>query len=304
MRKRSESIRGEASVEEHPSEIARGAALLRALAFVDEREEIRGGDCLAEIFLSENRQGSLREPAIRDWLLKNYVPYGVYAYSIARTAYFDHIVGQALRDKVPQIVILAAGYDSRACRFRDIVEETRIFELDDESTQKRKKDLLLRANIPLPARLTFVPVSDDGDALENVLTDSGFDKGKQTLFVLEGISYYLNTSEVEAIFEFIKSHSPAGSAICFDYGSISRDTPETGGGDDMKEAMGATGSAEASLFGIEEGKWGVFLAERGLMTLEHLNAEELEKRFLTLRDGSPAGKVPGRYCVVFASLSG
>jgi len=304
LRKGSYPNTGETSVDDRSSEIARGAALLRALAALDEREEIRGGDYLAEIFLNENRQGSLKEPAIRDWLVRNYLPYGVYAYAIARTAYFDHIMEQALRDNIPQIVILAAGYDSRPYRFRELIGKTRIFELDDEATQKRKRELLKQANIPIPEQVTYVPVADDNETLENILPGAGFDGKKLTLFIFEGISYYLQPSEVDEIFNFIKTHSPAGSSVCFDYGCISPGGPATGEADDLPQIMAPAGSAETTLFGIEEGKSGIFLAKRELMTLEHLTAEELEKRFLTLRDGSLAGRVPARFCVVYASLSG
>src|ERR1035441_8737137 len=107
------------SVAEPSLEIARGAALVRALAAVDEREEIRGSDCLAELFLAEDRKSSFNDPVIKEWLIKNYFPYGVYAYSIARTAYFDHIVQQALRDNIPQIVFLGAEYDSRPYRYSE-----------------------------------------------------------------------------------------------------------------------------------------------------------------------------------------
>src|SRR5512136_2609445 len=190
---------GEA-VEDQPSEIARGAALLRALAAVDEREEIRGPDYLAEIFLAENRQSSLKDPAIKEWLIKNYLPYGVYAYSIARTAYFDHVVEQSLRDNVPQIVFLGAGYDSRPYRFSALIGESRIFEVDDCTTQKRKKELLQQANITIPGQLIYIPVSDNKDSLKDILLHAGFDTNKLSLFVCEGITYYLSATEVDEIF--------------------------------------------------------------------------------------------------------
>jgi hypothetical protein len=36
--------------------------------------------------------------------------------------------------------------------------------------------------------------------------------------------------------------------------------------------------------------------------LEHLTAEELERKYLTLRDGSSVGKVPAQHCIVYASV--
>ncbi len=292
------------SEDDQPSEIARGAALLRALAAFDEREEIRGKDCLAEIFLADNRKDSLKEPSIRDWLIKNYLPYGVYAYSIAVTAYIDHIVEQALRDNIPQIVFLGAGYDSRPYRFNPLIRDTRIFEVDDGTTQKRKRDLLGKANVPVPGQLTYVPAGGKNDTLKDILVREGYDNTKLTLFVCEGITYYLTTTEVEEIFTFIRAQAPAGSTVCFDYNRLAAGMSEAGGVSDLKAALGEPAAEEEGAFGIEEGKIGVFLAERELMTLEHLTAEELERRYLTLRDGSSAGKVPARYCVVYAALSG
>ncbi len=297
----------EGSNGDQPSEIARGAALVRALAALDEREEIKGRDSLAEIFLADNRKNSLEEQAIRNWLIKNYLPYGTYAYSIAATAYFDHIVEQALRDNLPQIVFLGAGYDSRPYRFKALIGGgTRIFEVDDSSTQQRKRELLEKANVPIPEQLTYVAASGKNDTLKDILFRAGYDESKLTFFVCEGITYYLSAAEVDEIFDFIKSHSPAGSTVCFDYHCFAPGQSDAGGmTTDLKDALvGVADAEEKRGFGIEEGQTGVFLAKRELMTLEHLGAEELEKRYLTLHDGSSAGKVPARYCIAYAALSG
>jgi len=283
-------------------EIARGAALVRALAAVDEREEIRGGDCLAEIFLAEDRKGSLSDPVIKEWLIKNYFPYGVYAYSIARTAYFDHIVQQALRDNIPQIVFLGAGYDSRPYRFSKDIGETRIFELDDPKTQQRKKEVLQRANIAIPEQLTYLPMYYNSVVLRENLLTAGFDNARQTLFVWEGATYYLTTEEVDGTLGFIKSNAPAGSTICFDYNSVSPGMPGKESMNEMKEIMTSADVAEVDSFGIEEGQLGTFLGKMEFIVLEHLTAEELEKKFLTLRDGSSVGKIPARHCIVYASV--
>ena len=40
---------------------------------------------------------------------------------------------------VPQVVFLGAGYNSRAYRFRDLIGETQLFELDVASSQERKR---------------------------------------------------------------------------------------------------------------------------------------------------------------------
>jgi methyltransferase (TIGR00027 family) len=290
------------SFEDQPSEIARGAALLRALAAVDEREEIKGPDYLAEIFLAEDRKSSFKDPVIKEWLIKNYLPYGTYAYSIARTAYFDHVVEQALRDNVPQIVFLGAGYDSRPYRFRALINETRIFELDDCTTQQRKKELLQKANIPIPGQLIYVPVGDNKDTLKDLLVKAGFDNKKLSLFLCEGVTYYLPATEVDDILSFIKSDAPAGSTFCFDYKCLPPEKSGEGSSNELQEIMKPAGDAEAARFGIEEGQIGTFLGKMEFIVLENLTAEELERKYLTLRDGSSVGKVPARHCIVYASV--
>ena len=61
---------------------------------------------------------------------------------IARTAYIDAIFKQSLLENIPQIVFLGAGYDTRTYRFRELIKETNIFELDIKPTQQRKKEKL------------------------------------------------------------------------------------------------------------------------------------------------------------------
>ena len=80
------------------------------------------------------------------------------AYIIARTAYFDSLFVAALNDRVPQIVLLGAGYDSRAYRFGGFNQCTQIYELDNAPTQERKKACLKKAKIEIPQHVAFVPI--------------------------------------------------------------------------------------------------------------------------------------------------
>jgi methyltransferase (TIGR00027 family) len=128
---------GQKSVETHPSETALSVAFLRALAAKDDREEIRCQDNLAEIFLTEEKKKPLNEKSSRSRIMMNKLSPGMYEFIIARTAYFDHIFKQALLENLPQIVILGAGYDSRAYRFCNLNQDTSIYELDAEPTQTR-----------------------------------------------------------------------------------------------------------------------------------------------------------------------
>lgn len=262
-------------------------AFCRALAALDEREAWRGPDYLAEIFLTEDRRGSLRDQTSREWVIQKLITPELHGYFWARTAYLDDIFEQALRDNLPQIVFLGAGYDTRSYRFRELIQKTRIFELDIEPTQRRKKGLLRQANVPIPEQLTFVTINFKTESIEARLLDAGFDKQRRTLFIWEGVTYYLPLEAVNDTLKAIKVTAPAGSTICFDY---------------MTEAVPSAYSAEPFQFWIAPKMIEAFLAERGYSLEEHLTAEDIVKKYLTLPDGSVAGKTLPFFYFVQASV--
>jgi methyltransferase (TIGR00027 family) len=223
---------------------------------------------------------------------------------IARTAFFDHVVRDALLQKIPQIVLLGAGYDSRPYRFKDLAKETRIFELDARPTQVRKKEVLEQSGIALPAHLALVPTDFNKDNLMDTLLSAGFSKDQTALFVWEGVTYYLPAHVVKDTLGTIRGISRAGSSICFDYASLSVEALSEEGAKKLREHMKSKFSAEPTQFGIPKGKIEVFLAEHGYGVIEHLSHSEMETRYLALRDGSTAGKVPALFCLVHAALAG
>jgi methyltransferase (TIGR00027 family) len=291
-------------IENNPSETAMATATLRALAYQDERAEIRGPDSLANIFLSEDRKGPLKDRNLRLWVLKNKVAPGMYEFMIARTAFFDQVMAEALRENIPQIVILGAGYDSRAYRLLDLIQDTRIFELDVQPTQQRKQEILRQAGIPLPEQLVFIMVNFNTDNLKDVLTQAGFSTERQTLFIWEGVTYYLSAEIVDAMLKSIYSISPAGSSLCFDYAALSRESLDEASVKRLREIMKTNHSAEPTRFGIPEGLIEPFLSKRGYRIKEHLTPQQIEKRYLTLSDGSSAGKLPSLLCFVIATVCG
>jgi methyltransferase (TIGR00027 family) len=290
------------SVEHQPSDTALATATMRALAAHDEREEIRGPDYLTEIFLTEDRKSILKDSAVRQWVLKNKITPGAYEFMIARTAFFDAVVQQALRENVPQIVFLGAGYDSRPYRFRDLLQDTRIFELDARPTQQRKQKLLEQASIPVPAQLAFVPINFNTDNLKEVLLGAGFNTDQRALFVWEGVTYYLSAEAVEDTLSFVSFNSPPGSSIAFDYAALSPEAIDDEGAKRLRERIRSDCPGEPIRFGIHRDTLASFLSERGYAIIEHLSANEMERKYLVLRDGSFVGRVPALFRLLHASV--
>lgn len=284
------------TLADQPSDTAMTAAFCRALASKDESEQIRGPDHLAEIFLTEDGRKPLHDAAARAWVMQKFISPGTYEFFLARTAYLDGIVQETLRENIPQIVFLGAGYDTRAYRFSALIKSTKIFELDIASTQQRKRLLLQQARVPTPAQLTFVPINFEKDTLAEVLCQAGFERNKQTLFIWEGVTYYLSARAVDETLAFVRSHAPAGSTICFDYMLEAPDLSSRYGVKAAQAAMRTMYAAESAQFAIAEGTIESYMSARGFRLIEHLTPEDMERKYLTLRSGLLAGKVLALFC--------
>lgn len=132
----------------------------------------------------------------------------------ARTVYFDRIIERAL-GHVEQLVVMGAGLDTRAygALNRDGV---RFFELDQPSVQKIKLEALQAAHVD-SRHVTFVEADfSDGKALEG-LREKGYDPSKQTLFLWEGVTLYLNEAEVRQTLKGIRANAAPGSVVVADF---------------------------------------------------------------------------------------
>lgn len=292
-------------VAEKPSESALMAALRRAIANIEYKNGRFGPDDLAVHFLPPHYRFFLKFEKIQKSTrekLDKFFP-GVTEYLIARTAHFDAIFTDALKRNISQIVLLGAGYDSRAYRFAAWIKNTRIFELDIAPTQQRKKKCLQKTKIAIPSRVIFVPIDFNRESLANVLEKAGFRKDQQTLFIWEGVSYYLDPQSVDAVLNFFSHAVHKDSIIAFDYAvavPLER-MNDYYAAKEFFQSMKHEQASEEILFSIEEDKIKPFLEQRDLKLVEHLNNTEIEKRFLTREDGSLIGHIPAHLRFVTAA---
>ena len=124
--------------KEKPSKTAFRAAWLRAWAYKDFQDQIWGPDFLAEYFLPFPVRLLIKNEKSREIgkTKSNESSPGIYEYIIARTLFFDEAFSQALKESIPQIVFLGAGYDSRGIRFKHLNNNSQIIELDMAATQR------------------------------------------------------------------------------------------------------------------------------------------------------------------------
>ncbi len=151
--------------------------------------------------------------------------------------------------------------------------------------------MLQQAGVTVPESLAFVAADLTLDALGAVLGAAGFNPARRTLWVWEGVCYYLPAEAVDGTLDAIRDISPAGSELCFDYMVDAPDMANRYGVAQSQAVMREAYQAEPIRFRIAEGRLAAFLAERGYSLQGHLAAEEQERTFLTLSNGELAGRV-------------
>jgi methyltransferase (TIGR00027 family) len=261
------------------SETAIIVASLRALSNYEDDPYFQCLDQYAELFLPDERRIPLQDAEKRH-LIKMSIPKGMYEYVISRTRYFDHIFLEALKSDFGQIVFLGAGFDSRPYRFSKLVDGTRIFEVDASSTQEYKKSILTKNEIANNDVVYISTNFEEGDLFKR-LKENGFNQSVRTLFLWEGVTFYLTEDAVNRMLCEIAFQSAAGSRICFDFQTMK-----------SKEELIKTGLREEAIkFGISEGRIDEFVSLNRYTKIEHLDAKEIEKRFMTDTTGNSIGKI-------------
>jgi methyltransferase (TIGR00027 family) len=286
-------------VDQKPSETALFAALRRALAHTEYAHEKFGPDHLANTFMPPHFRFFLKFKKIQADTAKKLeaaLP-GLNAYMIARTVWLDALFFDELKNKVPQIVLMGAGYDSRAFRFAAYNHGTTVFELDAAPTQERKLACLKKARIPVPQGVKFIPINFNKQSLESVLDKAGFDRSLKTLFIWEGVSYYLEPESVDATLASIHQLGAEGSLLAFDYTvTVPDDKLDVFFGVRLfNETMKQHHASEALLFSIEEDQTENFLTQRGFKLLTLMDNTKIERAFLTRDDGSLIGPITGHF---------
>src|SRR5262245_3290693 len=108
-----------------------------------------------------------------------------------RTRYIDDVLAHALQSGVDQVVILGAGFDSRAYRIPRI-KRARVFAVDHPVTQAWKKAVITRRLGSIPAHVTFVSIDFATRALNEAMAGAGHRSNGRTFFICEGVTHYLS----------------------------------------------------------------------------------------------------------------
>jgi methyltransferase (TIGR00027 family) len=225
---------------------------------------------------------------------------GAYGFMSARLLYMDDVVRQEAAAGLDQLVILGAGYDTRAYRMRDELSGARVFEVDLPAMSKDKRGRLRDALGEVPGDVEYVEVDFTAQDLFERLAEHGYEESARTLFVLSGVSMYLPERAILDLFSGVAKHSAGGSSIVFDY--VFDDvlsSPERYPGA-PKWIERANRAGEELRFGMASDEVGGVLSTHGLRLASQADMEELAERHLRRGDGATVARPYGFVAVAHA----
>lgn len=154
---------------------------------------------------------ALRLPKLRDVASKR-----VFAHLAARTLAYDDILLDAMSTGVKQVVIVAAGFDSRSLRLAR--PGVTFFEVDHPATQADKRQRLARLAAPSD-RIRFVAIDLAEQACSPSLMAAGFDPHLQAAFVVEGLTMYLSLQANVGLLQDLAGIAAPRSVLGVDFAS-------------------------------------------------------------------------------------
>lgn len=139
-------------------------------------------------------------------------PFG--RFMAARTRFFDHEVITALESGIDQVVILAAGYDDRALRFKS--RGVTFYELDLAATQEDKTRRLRNADVDT-RQVEFAVADFTADRVSEVLSRTSYDRGRPGIFLCEGALLYLPYDAIIRLLEDTRTCAAHGSIMAVSF---------------------------------------------------------------------------------------
>jgi methyltransferase (TIGR00027 family) len=276
-----------------PSRTSILTAAARAFGAREPDASVRNPDWLAERLIGPAELALIAEHPISEALDREYreASYDLDVFGFAwlmlvRTRFIDEMMERAVRGGAAQLVILGAGFDTRAHRFPELLKDVPVIEIDYGATQEYKKRRVQEALGAAPANVAYAPIDFTRESLGEVLRRAGFQAGRKTYYICEGVSMYVPEAGMTETLRAIAVESAPGSALLLEY--LNRGGLEVLRKYPTGMIRNAFDWGEPFVFGVPDGQDREFFLEAGLELGEVLKigSPESMKRYATRQDGS------------------
>ncbi|MCW3126456.1 MAG: methyltransferase [Bacteroidetes bacterium] len=206
---------------------------------------------------------------------------GAYTSGIARTKYIDDLLKRSIDNGVQRVIILGAGFDTRALRL-DFMKGIQVIEIDHPNTARLKMDTLKATNGSLPVHVKYYQIDFNVQSLDSLAEEHGLDFSIPTTIIWEGVTNYLNADAINSTFRFIERFVK-GSHVIFTYvDQLILDDPKAFyGGEKLLHDVDAI--EERWTYGMHPADVVKFLKNFQLTLLEDLGAADYRKRYIPQR---------------------
>ena len=206
---------------------------------------------------------------------------GAYSSGLARTKYIDDSLQLAIKDGVAQVVILGAGFDTRASRL-DFLQAIPVIEIDHPNTSNFKINTYKKKIGQLPQNVTYRQIDFNIQSLDDLARQYHFDFTTPTAIIWEGVTNYLTEEAIDNSFTFISKY-PKGSYVIFTYvhRQVLDDPCAFFGGEKLLKDL--ENIEERWTFGFYPKELPNYLFKSGWTLVEDLGAAEYRRRYLPNR---------------------
>lgn len=156
-------------------------------------------------------------------------------YQGARTVLFDRFVTDAVQAGIVQVAILAAGLDSRGLRL-DWPDGAVLYELDRPGVLEFKSTVLEALDADVAVNRITVGVDLEHD-WPTALRAVGFDPGRPTAWLVEGLLMYLSPDAEFELLTKLLSLSAPGSRVAIEHTDVADVIPENPAGSPQQAQM-------------------------------------------------------------------
>lgn len=279
-----------------PSRTSILTAAARAFGSREPDVSVRNPDWVADRLIGPAELALIDEHPIGKALSRNfedaiYDPdiFGFAWLMLVRTRFIDERMERAIRGGATQLVILGAGFDTRAHRFAELLKGTLVIEIDYAATQEYKKRRVEAALAGAPDNVIYAPIDFARENLGEVLRRAGFQPERKTYYICEGVSMYVPEEGMKETLRAIASESASGSGLLIEY--LNRGGLEVLVKYPMGMVKNAISWGEPFVFGVPDGQDREFFLETGLELGETLKigSPESVSRYAMRQDGTYYG---------------
>lgn len=140
---------------------------------------------------------------------------GALSSGIARTRYIDDLLQQTIQHNIQQVIILGAGFDTRALRL-ECLQTIPVIEIDHPNTSRKKTGTLKKTLGRLPNHIHYWQIDFNKESLHELAAREELDFSIPTTIIWEGVTNYLDEQAINNTFAFAQQFA-TGSFIIFTY---------------------------------------------------------------------------------------